>query len=364
MTIKVAKRDNNPKRNFVLVNTTMSKHIPTNPKETKEMCCDLAYKIKEIVGNRRVLLIAFAETATAVGGLISKILPNSYFITTTREVYKGEKSLQFLEEHSHAMEQTLYIGDLQRRNLLKDFNCVVFVDDEFTTGKTILNFMEVLKRVVKEDSLFVASSFLMADVAEKNLTAHGMKIAYLEKVENKDYTKEFPETFIEDTVVSEDTAICCFKRSILSRINQRIGAESTEYNADMWEMVETTYNSIKRLIKDYKTIRVMSTEEYTHLAIELGEKLMDAANKKVVVHSVTRSPILPSDDEDYVIHSRVKLKSLYDRDRTVYMYNTMDKVTDLAILVTDAKITGYSERLEEMCRALNSENVLILNVRR
>ena len=32
--IKIAKRDNNTKRNFLLVNSLQGKHIPTSPKET------------------------------------------------------------------------------------------------------------------------------------------------------------------------------------------------------------------------------------------------------------------------------------------------------------------------------------------
>ena len=64
----------------------------------------LADLIKEYFINEKLLLIGFAETATAIGATVSTEL-DTYYIQTTREDMGDVDYLFFSEEHSHATEQ-------------------------------------------------------------------------------------------------------------------------------------------------------------------------------------------------------------------------------------------------------------------
>ena len=49
----------------------------------------------------------------------------------------------FFEEHSHAIEQKIVADNLDY--YFSQTNTIVFVDDEFTTGKTLINMINCLK---------------------------------------------------------------------------------------------------------------------------------------------------------------------------------------------------------------------------
>ena len=149
----VAKRYNNSKRNYLIVNKKQSKYLPTKPSDTLEMVTALAKKAEVVNTDDRIdfeeqtLVIGFAETATALGHLFANHFRKAYYLTTTRENLGNGKCIEFREEHSHVVEQRLYYDELE--NAIKNagsFSQVIFVDDEFTTGNTLRNLVaELLK---------------------------------------------------------------------------------------------------------------------------------------------------------------------------------------------------------------------------
>ena len=63
---------------------------------------------------------------------------------TTRENIPNAKSLlDFKEEHSHATEHFLY-GSIES---LMNCDRIIFVDDEISTGNTVLNFIHAIESV-------------------------------------------------------------------------------------------------------------------------------------------------------------------------------------------------------------------------
>lgn len=54
------------------------------------------------------LVIGFAETATAIGAVVAeRIAPDCVYVHTTREQFPAANQwIEFLEEHSHAVEQS------------------------------------------------------------------------------------------------------------------------------------------------------------------------------------------------------------------------------------------------------------------
>ena len=65
--VRIARRENNTKRSYLVVNPLQGKHIPVSPKRALKLFADLADTIRNAYAGERLLLIGFAETATAIG---------------------------------------------------------------------------------------------------------------------------------------------------------------------------------------------------------------------------------------------------------------------------------------------------------
>ena len=155
--VKICKRKRNPKRDFLFVNSMQGKHLHVDPAKCFAIYDELVKQIvRKIDGNEKVVVIGFCETATAIGHYIASSLSNCiYYMQTTREskLIKANSILDFKEEHSHATEQMLY-GDVEN---LKNCDRIVFVDDEISTGKTILNFIAAIESLGIHKEYGVAS---------------------------------------------------------------------------------------------------------------------------------------------------------------------------------------------------------------
>ena len=141
--VKVAKRDNNNKRTFLLVNPLQGKHIPVSPTAALELFKKLANKLINKYPNEKFLVIGFAETATAIGATIAAQCPEgTKYIHTTRETIKNSEYLFFSEAHSHAVEQKLVKNNL--KEMIEKTDRIIFAEDEITTGNTIWNIKNIL----------------------------------------------------------------------------------------------------------------------------------------------------------------------------------------------------------------------------
>lgn len=360
MNIKIAKRENNSKRSFVFVNADQSKHIPSNPFKTYIDCLKLEIKLREIVDgkNKKVLVIAFAETATGIGAIISNAF-NGTFITTTRERIpncaktKGKilDNIDIIESHSHAPEQKLYIKPNLNFDRLED---IIIIDDEYTTGNTAMKLINELKKRVKADCKFIACSFLIAKAARENFAQNNVESIYLEEVENNSYLMKaingqhiYPSEYKKDKPIVKNEDVIIYTEytnsALFSENRQNLGYYSRGYTGAMKKTVEhiqylMDLEATNKGIRDkMRKIRIIGTEEYNYIPYLVGLRLCEAGYD-AKVQSITRSPILVSDVEDYPLNNRVKLKSFYDNNRTVYLYNTEEE-TDVTLIITDAEQT-------------------------
>ena len=155
--VRIAKRENNTKRKYLVVNALQGKHIPVKADEAFGMFRCLADKLRGKYENERILLIGFAETATAIGAALAVELEMPY-IQTTREVINGVDYLFFTEAHSHATEQKLVKDDIDA--IAENTDRIIFIEDEVTTGNTILDIIGVIKKNYGERIKFSVASLL------------------------------------------------------------------------------------------------------------------------------------------------------------------------------------------------------------
>lgn len=356
--VRIAKRENNNKRKYLVVNRLQGKHIPVRPCEALAMFRALADTIRDRYGREKLLVIGFAETATAIGAAVAAELGADY-MHTTREIVPGAGYLYFSEEHSHATQQKLVREEIDR--VIGTTDRIVFVEDEVTTGKTILNIIGILRKQYSEQIRFTVISILNG-MDEASLDAYrglNIELFWLVKTDHAAYT-EIAEAYRSDGSYircnkedasqsgesvqyprSEDTGGAGDRAEQISPIGsirtkahmdarRIVGAAGyAEYCGSLYQDVvsQTDLDNVQSLL-------VLGTEEYMYPALYAAGRF-EAQGKDVRFHATTRSPIAVSTEDAYPLHVRYELKSLYDSRRTTYIYDLQKY--DMVVIFTDAK---------------------------
>ncbi|MDO5148798.1 MAG: phosphoribosyltransferase domain-containing protein [Oscillospiraceae bacterium] len=337
--IRVVRRENNAKRNYLLVNSMQGKHVPANPDNVLKLYNELAKCLQSEGNIKNAVFIGFAETATAVGAGVASCFENSYYLHTTREVCTSRISVaDFREEHSHATEQLLYCDEWE--NIISKAENIVFVEDEISTGKTIMNFINALKtqKKVSDNIKFSACSILngMTEECENGLRKQGMNFFYLVKHRA---SPDSDEVYSFNPVIRLRKADYDFTEiKINGKINPRFGSETAEYiNA-----CSSLADKISEMIStEGKNVAVIGTEECMYPAIKTAQRISRAGVASVVTHSTTRSPIVADNSEDYPLKSRYQVESFYDKERKTFIYNSDINRYDLVLVVTDSEKEDY-----------------------
>ena len=374
--VRIAKRENNTRRKYLVVNRLQGKHIPVSPKEALQMFRSLAELIKEAYPSERLLMVGFAETATAIGAAVA-IECQAAYMQTTREVIDGVDYLYFSESHSHATEQKLVKTDLDK--IIGKTDRIVFIEDEVTTGNTILNIVRLIQKTYAQPVSFAVASILngMNEEALENYKNLKIPVHYLVKTAHDTYTE------IAEQYQADGTCHICTKPQEKEveqqkEVQQQIEMQQTKeaqqpievqeisgwinarrlHTADtykqaceqLWQEIQQKYGYTK-YTKETETgrrILVLGTEEFMYPALYVGAKL-EETGYTVRMHATTRSPIAVSKKEKYPLHTRYELASLYDKNRTTFVYDLAEY--EEVLVLTDAQ-KQETEGWESLQRAL------------
>lgn len=336
-TLHLAKRAHNTKRTYLLVNPLQAKHLPVSPSRALEMMRVLGNALAAEFPETR-LIIGFAETATAIGAMAASCFDERcIYVHTTREPLPEGRFLEFREEHSHAMEQTLYCGEMEA--WLAETPTVMFIDDEISTGKTILNMAGQLKARFPRlrEKRLVAASILnrVSEEDQRRLEAAGITCRYLVKLPQTDYTQAVERFSIaEAQEPPELPGSQEWRRLPISLCKPRMGVPAFGYLDVCRRRAEELLPKFQKLLDPAGSILVLGTEECMLPALVLGAVLEKPGGfSHVRCHATTRSPIGVCDQPDYPIREGWRLPSLYDGTRTTYIYNL--ESYDAVILVTE-----------------------------
>lgn len=142
----------NPRRAHLLVSTVLGKHVPTLPSVIED--AGLALGALVPAGPEPVLVLGYAETATALAHCVGRALRATVLLSTRRRVPGYDSAVKFEEEHSHATSHVVLPSDL---SLLSGAARIVLVDDELSTGQTVINTIRSLAAGYPCRSFVVAS---------------------------------------------------------------------------------------------------------------------------------------------------------------------------------------------------------------
>lgn len=341
--ISISQRENNNKRKYLIVNPLQAKHIPVSPEKSLKLFRELGDLAKQKYNNEKVLIIGFAETATAIGISVAEAFgKDTIYINTTREdINEKYKVADFSEEHSHATEQKLFCYDWN--NVIADVERIIFVEDEVSTGKTILNFVKVLKEgsIINKKLMFSVVSIInaMNKEAINIFDNNNIDYIYLLKINSQDIENKSNNIYLDK--VDE---LKCYEmdfeknidiKSIQGKKDTRIGVTIKEYIDCCNCLSDNIIDSFLNNEFYKKNILILGTEECMYPAIKTAEIILKSCfASSVNTHSTTRSPIMAFNDNNYIINSKYAVRSLYSNERKTYIYNL--KKYDKALVITDS----------------------------
>lgn len=336
--VRIAQRKNNTKRGYLVVNPLQGKHCPVSPKKVMELFSELEKQLENHYKNEIILFVGFAETATAIGAGVA-LAHGGYYMQTTREEVENVTFFDFSESHSHATQQKLVKTDVD--SILPKIDRIIFVEDEVTTGNTILNIITLLRETYENPPSFAVLSFLngMNTEALTSYEKQHIPLHYLVKTDHSSY-EERAQAFSADGSAHDEKVVKNTKSPYKlhqcnkNYINTRRLCDAKEYAlkcTSLWDFVKKS-NILPN--NETQKILVLGTEEFMYPPLFVAEKL-ESQGHNVNFHATTRSPIAVSREENYPLHESWLLSSFYEENRDTYVYELGKYHT--VLILTDSK---------------------------
>lgn len=261
----------NPRRGFLIVSKVLGRHVPARPSVMRASARALASRIDPALPGP-VLVMGLAETAICLGQSvveeIARARDDVAFLPSTRMVIDAEVLTRFEEPHSHASAHLVYRPEGVAIDAVRS---LVIVDDEISTGRTILNLIEAMAPHLPllEHTLAVA----LTDWSGGAVDAVSLLSGTLR------WTRD-PGTPLPQAAAFSAAA------PALGALDQRRDFGRLGGRGDLIDYVAM----VARLdLPSGSRVRVLGTGEFTYAPFRLGEAL-EAMGHDVVMQSTTRSP--------------------------------------------------------------------------
>ncbi|MFD5975086.1 phosphoribosyltransferase [Streptomyces bacillaris] len=195
----------NPKRAHLLVSNVLGKHVPQKPSVVYGAGYGLGERVRALLGAeeaRRAVVLGYAETATGLGHAVADGLRDAPYLHSTRRPVAGVAPAGGFEEaHSHATSHLLLPEDpgLLASGAVGDASALVLVDDEFSTGNTVLNTIRALHELHPRERYVIVALVDMRSPADRDrLTAFAAEIgARVDLVTRAAGTVSLPDGVLE-----------------------------------------------------------------------------------------------------------------------------------------------------------------------
>lgn len=302
------------------------------------------------------LFIGFAETATALGhAVFNTFQTKATYIHTTREQLPDiESFVTFEEEHSHATSHRVYSEQPEK---LLQAKRIVLVDDEITTGNTVVNIVETLRKKFPFVKQYMVLSILdwrseQQRAVFKQLEAEwDVTIDFISIMggqfscigEPTLTSKQVERTTLE----AQEMMLLSIKEPIAQKYYRSIAENGVENKAPYMlatgrftltaEQHKAQKNTIKNIAEQLKKLRtdgpalVIGTGEFMYVPMELATYL----GEDVYVQSTTRSPIYCADESGYTITEKIAFESPENNGVENYLYNIQSRPYSELFLVVE-----------------------------
>ncbi|MFF9505454.1 phosphoribosyltransferase [Streptomyces sp. NPDC014724] len=417
----------NPKRAHLLVSNVLGKHVPQKPSVVYAAGFELGRRVRELLGDaaaRRAVVLGYAETATGLGHAVADGLGVAPYLHSTRRPVEGvERAGGFEESHSHATSHlllpenpALLAGDRDPRDAEADAGAevragadtgagpgagvgapLVLVDDEFSTGNTVLNTIRALhERYPRSRYVVVALVDMRSPADHGRLTEFAAEIgARVDLVTRSSGTVTLPEGVLEkgqtlvaareearsaqpgaagppspEEAASEATASARSRttgsvapsaagsaapeagvepgRGFCTRVDLQWPAGVPDggrhgftpaHRAALEPVLPAMAARIAAALGDARRVLVLGFEELMYAPLRLGTALEDHTDAEVRYSTTTRSPVLAVDDPGYAIRTRLVFPAHdnpADGPGDRYAYNVAGAGFDAVVVAVDS----------------------------
>ncbi|MGL5549918.1 MAG: phosphoribosyltransferase domain-containing protein [Culicoidibacterales bacterium] len=387
----LAKRLNNSKRNFLFVSKILGKHVPIDPnltqvsgfllasilygptKQTATWCEYLqtsTTKQQPLIESLQqryqtdesVVVMGFAETATGIGMAVANAIENSYYIHTTREPLTDQESLlAFEEEHSHATTHRCYLSEKSRLTMADH---IVLVDDELTTGQSLLNMLKVLMQQTQARKFTMltildwrnpeqqAQLATFAQQTRREIEVRALVAGSVETTDQQIYDNQAEIPKLQQQVSGEDQ----IDLAILPRKTARTKQQPWSYYAQsgrfgvsqqgIANLADYSYQAAVQIMSELarfptepQKILVVGHGEDIFIPSQIAAMLQNEFGKLIAFKTTTRSPIFCSDTPDYPIQEIHRFQD--QEDNCYYFYNkqAIEAEYDLVIFIVERELS-------------------------
>lgn len=397
----------NPKRAHLLVSKVLGKHIPVDPRIIVASTEILAVMVDDVLNGHKVALasnylgllgdvllgfkdvtdlqtivglavthskpvvIGYAETATALGAILANKL-DTYYIHSTRYPDADAKHYgTFEESHSHATSHNITPLD---DSSLNGGSAVVLVDDELSTGNTVINTIRVLHAKATHEQYVIASLVDLRSAADKKrLDDFAIEIGVpISVVALSSGVVDLPVTILDDAqtliknALTDEVKVFTRQASVTRLNSSAAGLIHPKNGVNSFQGYDEAAQKISVLpfnVWNQKTL-VLGLEEDMYLPIVVAQKLAETMN--VSFSSTTRSPVLHKNIDTYAIKDKIEFTvNAVDGDTpNRFAYNIGDDFDNIIIFVESE--THYNElnKHDGLIEKLTSRtgNIILVNL--
>lgn len=405
----------NKKRQFLFVSTVLGKHLAVRPQVpllTGTLLAMMYHKhltgqkvaassavvkaLKEGAGLSEVqnstegslelaqetLFVGFAETATALGHAVFNAYDsNAMYIHTTREVLPDfEPFVTFEEEHSHATSHRIYTEEPE---VLLQAKRIVLIDDEITTGNTVINIIQTLRRKFPLVKQYAVLSILdwrseqQQKIFQQLEEQWGISIVFISIMCGHFNCSGIPSlTSTQPNILTQPTnnlTLWPIQESIDRKFYRSI-AENKFVNSQPYlvatgrfmltskqhfqqkKMLQTIAKQLQKL-RTHGPALVIGTGEFMYVPMQIASYL----GNDVYFQSTTRSPIYCTDDLGYTITEKIAFESPENNGVDNYLYNIQSQsYTELFFMVERIASKEVVARVVNELQILSNAKVYVI----
>ncbi len=404
----------NPKRAHLLVSHVLGKHVPQYPSVVYGAGFQLGRRVRELLGEagaRHAVVLGYAETATGLGHAVADGLGTAPYLHSTRRPVAGvARAGGFEESHSHATSHLLLpedpdlltgdVGDAGAGGAGGAGGAadaadavLVLVDDEFSTGNTVLNTIRALhERYPRNRYVIVALADMRSPADRGRLAGFAAEIgARVDLVARNAGTVRLPDGVLEKgqaLVAAEEAAQEAAREAAQDSARsadqcaarepeKRAGAAAPqsasaaprpctrvdlrwpaglpdggrhgftpEHRAPLEAALPAMAARIAAALeagapegRRPRRVLILGFEELMYAPLRLGTALEDRLDAEVRYSTTTRSPVLAVDDPGYAIRTRLVFPAHddpADGPGARYAYNVVGAGFDAVVAVVDS----------------------------
>ncbi|WP_367323472.1 phosphoribosyltransferase [Streptomyces sp. HUAS ZL42] len=347
----------NPRRAHLLVSNVLGKHVPQSPTVVYGYGFALGRRVRELLGAEEAgaaVVLGYAETATGLGHSVADGLGLAPYLHSTRRPVSGVAPAGgFEESHSHATSHLLLPEDPA---LLVGDGPLVLVDDEFSTGNTVLNTIrELHERYPRKRYVVVALVDMRSAADAGRLADFAREIgARVDLVAAASGTVALPEGVLEkgQALVARHESPTASEQRSYGRIERvelcwpaglpdggRHGFTPRHRMRLESALPAMAARLAEALPADAVRVLVLGFEELMYAPLRLARELEQIVSADVRYSTTTRSPVLAVDDPGYAIRSRLVFPAHddpADGPGERYAYNVAGSGFDAVVAVVDS----------------------------